>query len=422
MLILFAGLLATWFAYAPGLSGSLQFDDYHNLEGLTTVNDPASALRFIADGVAGPLGRPLALASFVPQAYAWPNAPEVFLRTNILIHLLNGALVAWFLYLVGRARRQREQHAAVVAAGASVIWMLMPLLASSSLLIVQRMTTLSALLMLLGMVGYMCARRAIGRRPLLALAGMTLALGSGALLGALAKENGILIFVFILATELALLDRPLNISRSAWRAWFGLVLVAPLVLLSLYLMSLLPYSQETVLRRGFSGFERLITQAEILWQYLYLAFFPNVPSLGPFHDDYQIQRSLLSGTSLLSVGAWLLTIVAAVMLRRKAPLFTFAVAWYLLGHLLESTTISLELYFEHRNYLPLVGPAYALVASLAQLARTWRRIAVIGAIAYAGILGSVLLSTTSLWGSPALAAEMWHIYKPQSIRAVQNLT
>jgi 4-amino-4-deoxy-L-arabinose transferase-like glycosyltransferase len=143
------------------------------------------------------------------------------------------------------SKATRANNAALVAAGASAIWMLMPLLASSSLLIVQRMTTLSALLMLLGMVGYMCARRAIGRRPLLALAGMTLALGAGASLGALAKENGILIFAFILATELVLLDRPLNVSRSAWRAWFGLVLVGPLVLLSLYLMSCCPIPRKS---------------------------------------------------------------------------------------------------------------------------------------------------------------------------------
>ena len=417
--ILAAGLLVGWFAYAPGMGGTLHFDDYPNLQGLATVHDSSSAFRFIATGVSGPLGRPIALASFTPQAYAWPDATDILLRTNILIHLLNGTLVIWFLYLLGLARYQPERQAALVAAAAGTIWMLMPLLASSSLFIVQRMTTLSALFMLVGAVGYMYAREASDRRPVAALFGMTLALGIGAALSMLTKENGALLFLFILAVEFALLRRPSAISSALWKTWFGLVLVAPLIALSFYLISIVPYSEEIILRRDFNGFERLITQAEILWKYLYLAFLPNIPSLGPFHDDYPIQRSLFQLTTILSVGAWIAVIGAAITIRRKAPLFTFAVAWYVLGHLMESTTVSLELYFEHRNYLPLIGPVYALVATLAQLEMPWRRIAGIATAAYAALLAIFLFSLTSLWGTPPLAAEMWHIYKPSSLRAVQ---
>jgi protein O-mannosyl-transferase len=421
VLILLAGLLATWFAYSQGLGASLQFDDHHNLGGLANVHDATTAFQFVSSGSAGPLGRPLALGSFIPQAYAWPSAPEVFLHTNILLHLLNGVLVTWLLYLLGCARKQPEQKAALIAVGAGTIWLLIPLLASSSLLIVQRMTTLSAAFTLLGAVGYMYARQSSDRRPVLALLGMTVALGGGAVLAALAKENGVLLFVFILAVEFALLDRPENIPRGLWRGWFSAVLIAPTITLAIYLASLLPYSESLVLRRDFTGVERLITQAGILWKYLYLAFLPNIPSLGPFQDDHQVQRSLLDPLTILAVVGWLLTISAAIALRRKAPLFAFAVAWYLAGHLLESTTVSLELYFEHRNYLPLIGPIYALVGSLAELGRARRRLALIGAAAYAAILGSVLFSITSLWGSPDVAAEMWQIYKPQSTRATQHL-
>ena len=419
ILVLIAGLLATWFAYAPGMGGSLHFDDPHNLQGLATVHDPASALQFLATGTAGPLGRPLALASFVPQAYAWPSETDVFLRTNILIHLLNGALLTWFFYLLGIAREKTEREAAIVAAGAAAIWMLMPLLASSSLLIVQRMTTLSASFMLLGAVGYLYARRAVDRRPFLALCGMTLAVGLGAALGALAKENGALLFLFILAIEATLLDRPSSVSRPMWRAWFIVVLIMPLAALLVFLASVVPYAENTVLIRDFTGLERVITQAGILWKYLYLAFLPNIPSLGPFHDDYPVQRSLLDLATLVSIGGWLVIISAAIVLRRRAPIFTFAVSWFLLGHLLESTTFGLELYYEHRNYMPLAGPVYALVASLARIEKQWRRIAAISAVAYTGMLGAVLFSTTSLWGSPVLAAEMWYLHKPHSLRALQ---
>ena len=421
VLIFLAALLATWFSYAPGLAGSLHFDDQHNLGGLANVKDRTSAVRFITTGIAGPLGRPIALASFVPQAYAWPVAPDVFLRTNVLIHLLNGVLVIWFLYLLGRARQQTEQQSALIATGAGGLWMLMPLLASSSLFIVQRMTTLSAVFVLLGAVAYMYARQATGRRPVLALCCMTIALGAGGILGALTKENGALLFLFILATEAVLLNRPTSISRTLWRSWYFAVLVVPLALLSVVLVSALPYSEDIVLLRDFTGLERLLTQAGILWKYLYFGFVPNPGGLGPFHDDYATYRTLLGVLPALAVGSWLVVITAAVVFRREAPLFCFAVAWYLGGHILESTTLPLELYFEHRNYLPIVGPLYAFVASLVRLDRQWRRLAISALTAYAVVFASVTFSVTSLWGSPALAAEMWHIYKPNSLRAAQYL-
>jgi protein O-mannosyl-transferase len=416
-MILVAGLLVTWFAYAPGMGGSIHFDDQSNLGQLAAISDSTSAFRFIASGNAGPTGRPLALASFVPEAYAWPQLTEVFLRTNILIHLLNGLLVTWFLYLLGCARNQAAGPAALTAVGAGTIWMLLPLLASSSLFMVQRMTTLSALFALTGAVGYLYAREKIDRSPIASLSGMTIALGAGVALATLTKEIGALLLLFILAVEATLLNPPSRLNRRIWNIWFYIVLVAPLAILFIYIASVASYPEEVVLRRQFTGVERLITEAEILWKYVFLGFLPNLPSLGPFHDDYAIQRSVLNPITLLSISGWIAVIVAAFALRRRAPLFSFAVAWYLMGHLLESTTLGLELYFEHRNYLPLVGPVYALVASLASLQSPWRRIAIVGLSGYALVLAGLLFSVSSLWGNPMVAAEMWQIYKPNSKRA-----
>jgi protein O-mannosyl-transferase len=419
--ILLAVLVATWLAYSPGIGGSLHFDDLHNLAGLSDIHDRSSAFRFITTGESGPLGRPIALASFAAQAYAWPDSPEVFLRTNILIHLLNGALVAWLLYLLGLAQHQTERKATLIGAASGGIWMLMPMLASSSLFIVQRMTTLSAAFVLLGAIAYLYARRLSQRSPTLALSAMTIALLGGATLGAFTKENGVLLFVFVLVLESTLLAKPDGIPRTLWRGWFTLVLVAPFVLLLYYLAANLPYSEAVILIREFNGFERLITQAGILWKYLYLSFLPNAGALGPFHDDYAAQRSLFRVTTMLAVAAWLTVVSAAILLRRKAPLFAFAVAWYLLGHSLESSAIPLELYFEHRNYLPLVGPVYALTATVLSIGDHWQRILTISLAAYALMLGGVLFSVTSLWGSPTVAAEIWHLYKPASRRATLAL-
>jgi protein O-mannosyl-transferase len=418
--VLVVALLVTWLAYSPGMGGSLHFDDHPNLVGLEDVIDAKSAFRFIATGESGPLGRPIALASFVPQAYAWPDSPEAFLRINILIHLINGILVTWFLYLLALSRGTPEQQAALTGTASGALWMFMPILASSSLMIVQRMTTLSATFVLLGAIAYLYSRRASSRRPLLALLAMTLSIGIGATFGALTKENGALLVLFIIAFESTLLDRPPGVSGTLWRAWFTTLLALPTAILASYLLTQLPYSEVTVLMRDFNGIERLLTQAQVLWKYLYLSFLPNSASFGPFHDDYVINRTL-DGTTLLAVSAWIGVISAAIYLRRKAPLFSFAVAWYLLGHSMESSSIPLELYFEHRNYLPLIGPTFAVVSFSSSLARRWPRTVPFVGMLYSVMLIAVLFSITSLWGTPRLASEIWHTHKPGSTRAVQNL-
>jgi protein O-mannosyl-transferase len=420
--LLALAVIVTALAYRPGLGGSFHFDDPHNLDGLTEITDRGSALHFVTSGGAGPLGRPIALATFVPQAYAWPNSPDVFLYTNICIHLLNGILVAWMFYLLGCRSGRKTTQAGWTATIAATIWMLLPILASSSLLVVQRMTTLSATFMLFGFVAYLYGRGAIDRRPKLGLAVMSAGLVLGTALAALTKENGALLPILILVAELTVLRPPADKrTRLLWRPWQCIFLIFPAIALVGYLAFRFVYPEATALQRGFWGDDRLLTQAHILWQYLAHAFLPATSALGPFHDHIPPHTNWFHPVAIVVIVGWASVIVAAVMARRQMPLFTFGVAWYLAGHALESTTIPLELYFEHRNYVPLIGPVFAVTSALVGLGPRWRPVVTAGLASYAVILAIVLFSTTSLWGKPALAAEMWAKYSPASLRATQYL-
>lgn len=419
VLILVVALIIAAIAYYPGLKGTLHFDDSANLGALKAIAAGEPAFLFIAEGSAGPLGRPLALASFIPQAYAWPDAPDVFLYVNVCLHLLNGVLVAWLMYLISTARQDRYSRATYLASMGAAIWMVLPLLASSSLLIVQRMTLLSATFLLVGLIGYLLARRILTSRPKLAMSLMTMAIVVGGTLSALAKENGATLPLLVLILEVTLLPRP---ERTAplWRVWFFTLLVLPAIALLGYLALHVQYSDRIVLWRGFTGLDRLLTEAHILWKYLYLAFLPRVSALGPFHDDQTIYSDWLSPLSLLTVVAWLLLIALAVLYRRRAPLLLFGLGWFLLAHSLESTVLPLELYFEHRNYIPLIGPVFALVAAVSASPVLQLSIK-FGLAAYASLLAVVLFHTTSLWGRPDLAGEIWAIHHPTSSRAIQYL-
>ena len=58
--------------------------------------------------------------------------------------------------------------------------------------------------------------------------------------------------------------------------------------------------------------------------------------------------------------AWLLAIGGLVRYRHSQPALAFGLAWFLLGHSLESTFIPLEIAHEHRNYLPALGLLFSL--------------------------------------------------------------
>jgi protein O-mannosyl-transferase len=414
-------LALAWFCYRPALGSSFELDDMQNLAGLARVEDFRTAVDFVLSGTAGPSGRPLALLSFLPQAESWDTTPAAFLRVNILIHLLNAVVLAGCLLQLGKLRRIPAAQAAIVAAIAASAWVLMPLLATSSLLIVQRMTTLSATFVLLGLVSYLAARRGIDERPVRALTGMSASLVIATGLAALCKESGLLLPVLVLVVESTLLERPDAINVRHWRVWKSLFLVLPLLVILVYLASRLPYSESLVQRRNFDAWERLLTEAKILWIYLYKAVLGMPTKLGIYQQAPEALRNPFSAAALISWLSWLALLVAAISWRRRFPLAAFAVLWFFAGHLIESTVVPLELYFEHRNYLPIIGPVFAVSSGLLLGPTGLRRAAVLLVPAYLLLSAYFLHGFASLLGEPSLAARYWALQYPDSVRAVTNM-
>jgi hypothetical protein len=421
LLAIIAILAIGWFVYRPALSGTFLLDDTPNLSGLASIDDTGSALQFTLAGTAGPLGRPLALASFVPQAAAWGSNAEPFIRINILIHLLNGLLVFALASQLARITLTNKRDVPLLAISVSALWIFLPLLASSSLLIVQRMTTLSATFVLAGLCTYMIARRQLASRPTAALAGMSLSVVVATLLAAFTKENGALLPVFALVLEVTILSPPQDIPSIRWKAWSGLFLFAPAMFFLVYLVAQLPYDEQVIAKRDFTGAHRLFSEAKILWEYLLNAFAPRGGQLGPYHDWRLVDGRSYDSTTVIAMIAWCAVLVAAFRWRHTYKVAAFAVFWYLGGHSLESTTIPLELYFEHRNYLPIFGPVFALCYAVFRIGGRYRAISRVALAIYTLINTGILFSVTSLWGTPLLAASYWYQHNPSSVRAATTL-
>src|SRR5579885_3045091 len=154
--------IVAWLAYRRGLTGVFLFDDFANLPNLGAygpVDNWTVFLRYITSGNADPTGRPLALLSFLVDAHNWPADPYPFKRSNVLLHLLNGALLAVLLrrlgLFTGRMSGLRNDVAAVLGAA---MWLLHPLLVSTTLYVVQREAMLPTTFTLLGLIALCRAR------------------------------------------------------------------------------------------------------------------------------------------------------------------------------------------------------------------------------------------------------------------------
>lgn len=431
--VLLAGL--TLSIYAQGWGGSWHFDDRHNLGALEQVFAQGrihtnTALEFIFSGNAGPLGRPLALASFLVDGSAWPNYPRGVLYTNSLLHVMNGFLLWAVLFNLGRSHNWPQGKATWLASIGAGLWLLLPLSVSGVLMAVQRMAILSSSFMLLGLWLYLLARQRLGKPGWKAWLGMAIGLGLGTLLGAFTKEQAGILPLLVWVLEGCWLPRPTFRDQSQqrhWRIFKAVFFFIPTIIIFGYLLRIIFHAESAYSPREFDLPQRLWSQAVILWDYLRLAFLPRAVAFGPFHDDYTIydNNHILAWVAL---GAWLAAALLAFLLRNTTRLPLFALLWFTTAHLVESSIIPLELYFEHRNYLALVGPVFALVVAAWEYTerkitnnngkRYWR-IFFLGVSAYIFMFTLILWQTTSLFGQPAVAAQMWYEQHPRSIRAVQ---
>ncbi|MEJ2762108.1 MAG: hypothetical protein P8126_11455 [Gammaproteobacteria bacterium] len=379
-------------------------------------------LAYVFEGRAGPGGRPLSLLSFALQHQAWPADPFAFKAVNLLIHLACGGLIflitAELVPAIGGPGRRVS--AAALALLVAALWLLHPVQLSAVLYVVQRMTLLSGFFTLLGLYLYLrLRRRDLIRWKNLAL--LAAAVYGCTVLAELCKENGILLPAYLLCLEFILLQGQ-ETSRAQRRRILCLA-VLPLAAAAAYLVG----SADSILggyaHRPFTLGQRLLTEAGVVLDYLKIIVLPRPSDFTLFHDDYPFTTGPLTGSAMIGLGGMAALVISAWLLRRRARLYSFAVAWFLTGQLLESTFIPLELYFEHRNYLPSFGVLLLLGAALLRLSTYVRSrgLAVVVLTAYPLATTAVTAVQMRLWSDPYKQAVVWADEHPRSRRALDNL-
>ena len=408
--------------YWPGLSGTFLLDDHANLIALDAIPpapEIADVVDYLRDDI-GHAGRPLARLAFLPNRADWPDNARAFKLINLLIHCVNGALLLWLLNsLLATGRFSQPDLVPWLALAATALWLWHPLNTSTVLYPIQRATQLAFAFTALGLTLYLIGRRRCAQGKGWGYPLMSLGAVVGTILAALCKETGILFPLYVLAVEYTLLQ---SLPRGpGWRIWAVVFLSPPLVFIAAWHIDNYDWVLSGYAYRDYTLGERVLTQLRVLAAYLVDILAPVRTGTGLFHDDTAISTGLLSPPStLVSLLLHLGLLSAALGARKRLPLFALAVFWFYAGHLLEASLIPLELYFEHRNYLPMVGPLLALsgyaIASRSPLRRFLRA-------SFAAYLAIALLSAWTnamLWGNPAESALVWYEEHPRSARATQN--
>lgn len=292
--------------------------------------------------------------------------------------------------------------------------------------IVQREAMLPATFVLIAMLGWMASRTALARGHIKrGLAGMLLSAWLCTLLAVLSKANGALLPLLLLLTEWIVLAprRPMPTpDRERWRKRaVAVLLILPSVLLGIYLLSLIPGEiRSTPALRGWTIGQRLLTEPRILTDYLRLLFVPHAHSSGLFNDAFPISTNWLHPASTLPCVALVLALIGVgFALRKRHPAIALALLFYFAAQTMESGWLPLELYFEHRNYLPAMLLFWPIGIGLARRgALRW-----LGVLAAACILVTVSVLTfqrATLWGDGLRQARVWAAINPDSARAQAN--
>lgn len=352
---------------------------------------------------------------------------------NISIHILT----ALFLYLTiyhlltrtfySTRNQISNSTAQLTALFAVLLWALNPIQTQAVTYIVQRMASMAAMFYIMAVFFYLRARSTNTTTNRI-LAGTTtflcflLAMGS--------KENAITLPFALILVELLLLQ-DLDQKRVKQRL---LIIFFSICGLFLFLSSIMFLNGDLLSflngyhSRSFTFTERILTEPRVVLHYLYQIFYPVTSHLSFEHDIILSQSLLKPWTTLPAIASIILLLISALLTYRKVPFYSFAVLFFFLNHIIESSIIPLEIVFEHRNYLPsmfLFVPVALLLHQGIQHLKKQTPLLSKMLILFSALLiflsGFSTYSRNEVWATEGTLWEDTYQKSPNSSRAAHNL-
>ena len=360
--------------YSNTLDCAFVFDDLPNIS-----ENPARRLTSLAPSsllraaVGEPNGnRPVANLTFAVNYYFSQDRVASYHVVNILIHTVNGmlvyclALITFHRLDAGPTPTVKNQSAGsemgeppgpsarqFAALFAALLFVAHPVQTQSVTYIVQRMNSLAVLFYLFALWCYIRGRLA-EHEPTrwMAWAGCGLAW----LLALGSKQNAATLPVALLLYECYFLGGP-RLFRQRRNVVLLLVACLAVALSALFFLGSSPLERiaDGYELREFDISQRVLTQFRVVVFYLSLIGFPHPGRLNLTHDFTVSQGFFTPPTTLLSLLFLVGLLVLAMLVVRRQRLISFCIGWIFIHLAIESSVFPLEMVFEHRLYLPMVG-------------------------------------------------------------------
>ena len=284
---------------------------------------------------------------------------------NLTFHLIVSMLVFWFAQLIFStpimAKDKLKSYKKEIALFISLIFLVHPIQTESVTYIHQRSTCLAGLFYLSALCLYVTARLwepdkklCIQRCIFYFLAYIV------ALAGMFTRESTITLPVAMLLFELYFLRTG---KRIKWRSAVPFLTTLFVIPITMFLTK--PITLLHIQRLGsapIKGWYYFLTQLNVKITYLRLFFFPLKQN---FDYDYPISRHLFELPTLINLVVLILILAVALRIFRRYKLLSFAILWFFLTLLPESSFIPQpDVIFEHRLYLSLMGFSIFFVGSM----------------------------------------------------------
>ena len=371
--------------------------------------------------------RPLSNISFALNYYVGGFNVWGYHFVNLCIHLFCGVLV-YLLGLVTFERLPPQDHGPPetarsssipwVALAAALIFISHPIQTQAVTYVVQRMASLATLFYLAALLGFIYGRTAVtgwGRWSWWFGSSISWLVALGC------KEIAATLPFAIMLYEWYFFQ---NLDRG-WLKRCSIYLGSVFALVAIVVVAsrgsnLLEWLDDRYSHREFTLGERLLTQFRVVLHYLSLVVWP-LPSRFFLTHDIAISHSLFKPIStLFSLLAVSGLLAVAVLTTRRYRIVSFSILWCFLHLAIESTVIPLELVYEHRMYLPMVGISLMIAWGLFRRVPVGRG-SVIAAVVLVLSLTVATHFRNSYWRNPsALWADIVAKY-PEDARAHSNL-
>jgi Tfp pilus assembly protein PilF len=346
---------------------------------------------------------------------------------NIIIHILNGILVYIFTLLTLRQvsittpghSRPSQFSTAYISVFAALIFTAHPIQVQSVTYIVQRMNSMAVMFYLLSLIFYIHARLTTIRwrrwtQWFGCLLCWILALGC--------KEIAATLPLVLLLYEWYFFQ---NLSKDRLKQnliySIGFIILLGLAAYMFLGSNPLDGILGSYIKRDFTLEERVLTQFRVIIFYLSLFFYPHPLRLNLLHDITTSHSLLDPVTTLSSLVILVFLLGLAFRIAKKQLLISFCILWFFIHLVIESSVIGLEIIFEHRLYLPMVGFTMMTAYLFFHLLSAHRTLVFILSSAIIVSLGTATYLRNKVWQN---SITLWYDVvskNPQSFRAQYNL-